>query len=79
MDINTEDQKLLLDVLLASVLYVNIKNEKPNPFVKSFGPDLAEKALKVLIKTIENSSHLFPLLEELSVEDKEVIDLTQYE
>lgn len=63
--INEQDQQLLLNLLLASIIYINVATEKPNPFVKHMGVTMNKKALEILIKATNDLQHLLPLLSEI--------------
>jgi len=85
-----KDQILLLQLFAASVLFLNVKTEQGNPFVKRLNSKNEEKALAILTDAVNNLEHLLPMLQQMdeelkdafepsvSVENKEVIDLEKY-
>lgn len=80
--LNEKDQELLLELLLANILYVNVRTEQANPFVKKIGQPDAEKAFEILLNAVNNCAHLTPQLDGLSVENTEVteeeVDIDEY-
>lgn len=59
------DQIRLLNLLAASIIYLNFKQEEGNPFVKKWPSEEEKKALELLISTVNSLEHLLPLIKQL--------------
>ena len=78
IDLTEDQQQRCLNLLLAAILYLNAKAEKPNPFVRVIGPSNEERALEILANATNNLEDLLPLLPEITEaqEDSNFEDVT---
>lgn len=56
----------LLDLLMASIIYIDSKNSAGNPFVKSFGKRDEQEAFEYLVACTEDAKEFLPLVDELN-------------
>lgn len=62
-----EIDEVFIDLMAAVMLYIQVKDQAKNPFVKSFkGVMKEDEALLYLIQCLDNCQPYFPLIEQLN-------------
>ena len=64
----------LLDLLMASFLYINSKVELSNPFVRSFGATSEQEAFDLLCTITKQAEYLLPEVEKLNKNRMETVN-----
>lgn len=68
----------LLDLLMASIIYLEVINEKGNPFVRRFGnSQTKEEVLILLSDAVNNATYLLPEVEKLNAKRLAEIELEE--
>jgi len=56
----------LIELLVAALVYIDIRTKETNPFVKKMGAEDEEQAFKILIDSVQKCDYLFPEIEKLN-------------